>query len=113
MQPVVQPLFLVGALLERPSWHGEVHHTAAWCRNDLKAHVDTLLELWHVGDNAHQPPSPLQIDQCPKNTSQRLAVDESQQILPRASMLIHMSTLPVYPTVVFVKYVSSSFRWRS
>jgi hypothetical protein len=66
-----------------------------------------------VGDDTHQSPSPLQIDQCPKSKSQRLAVDESQQILPHTSMVIRTTTLPVYPAVVFVKYVSNSFRWRS
>ena len=33
-----------------------------------------------------------------------------QQILPHASMVTRMSPRPVYPTVVFIKYVSSSFR---
>jgi hypothetical protein len=83
-----------------------------WCGNDLKTHIDTFLELWHMGDKAHQPSSPLQIDSYPKSKSRRLVMDESPQSLPPASMMIRMSMLPVYPTVVFVKYVSSSFHWR-
>jgi hypothetical protein len=31
----------------------------------------------------------------------------------RATLVIHLSALPAYPTVVLAKYTSSSCRWRS